>query len=413
LQGGLQDNGSRVTFKDETDAIWNMPFNGDGSHAGIADNEEDFYLTIQRGVMYKMKLDTNATRLAFQRLDPASCDSNKYMWMNPMEMDANNDNIIYWAEGNKVWRNNDLSNILYNSSHQKSDLGWEMFSDTLSPPTMKISVLSSSISPPNILYVGTQNKRIYRVDNANIGDPAVVQLANIPTASNAYCTDIAINPTNADEILVIYSNYSVYSLFHSTDAGQSWNKVAGNLEQNPSGSGNGPSCRTAAIIPLGDDTLYLVGTTVGLFRTYNLNGDSTVWEQIGHTAFGSTIVEYITYRQSDGLLVVGTFGNGVYQTHLTPLVSGVNTISVPSVEFYIYPNPVTNKATIEFTLNKSSVISTVIYDESGRIVKKIKKSEFKTGSNSIQLDVADLKSGIYFVSLDIDGKVISKQIIKH
>ena len=89
-----------------------MPFNGDGSHAGIADNEEDFVLTIQRGVMYKMKLDTNATRLAFQRLDPASCDSTKYMWMNPMEMDRNNDNIIYWAEGNKLWRNNDLSSIL-------------------------------------------------------------------------------------------------------------------------------------------------------------------------------------------------------------------------------------------------------------------------------------------------------------
>ena len=79
---------------------------------------------------------------------------------------------------------------------------------------------------------------------------------------------------------------------------------------------------------------------------------------------------------------MGTFGNGVYQTHLTPLVTNVNTISSPSFEFHIYPNPTTNKATLEFTLNKSSVISTVIYDESGRIVRKIKKSEFKTGSNN-------------------------------
>ena len=117
------------------------------------------------------------------------------------------------------------------------------------------------------------------------------------------------------------------------DAGQNWHKVAGNLEENASGSGNGPSCRTAAIIPLGNDTLYLVGTTVGLFRTSNLDGENTVWEQIGHTAFGSTIVEYITYRQSDGLLVVGTFGNGVYQTNLTSVgdVLGVNTINTPSM----------------------------------------------------------------------------------
>ena len=78
MQGGFQDNGSRLTFSDDPDATWNMPFNGDSSHAGISDNEEDFYLTIQRGVMYKMKLDTNANRLAFQRMDPSSCDSTKY-----------------------------------------------------------------------------------------------------------------------------------------------------------------------------------------------------------------------------------------------------------------------------------------------------------------------------------------------
>ena len=152
---------------------------------------------------------------------------------------------------------------------------------------------------------------------------------------------------------------------------------------------------------------------MGLFSTYNLNGASTVWEQIGHTSFGSTIVEYITYRQSDGLLVVGTFGNGVYQTHLNSTVTDLNAISAPSFEFYIYPNPTTSKATLEFTLNKSSVIRAVIYDESGRVVKEIQKSKFKTGNNSIQLDVEDLKSGIYFVSLNIDGEVVSKQIIKN
>ena len=31
---------------------------------------------------------------------------------NPMEMDRNNDNIIYWAEANKLWRNNNLDKDL-------------------------------------------------------------------------------------------------------------------------------------------------------------------------------------------------------------------------------------------------------------------------------------------------------------
>ena len=112
---------------------------------------------------------------------------------------------------------------------------------------------------------------------------------------------------------------TLYSLFHSLDGGQNWEKIAGNLEQTPTGGGNGPSCRTAAIIPLGNSMLYLVGTTVGLFGTADLAGENTIWEQIGHHSIGSTIVEYLTYRPSDGRLIVGTFGNGVYQMNLTSI----------------------------------------------------------------------------------------------
>ena len=122
MHGGFQDNGNFITFSDDIQTHWNMPFNGDGAFGGIADNEEDFYLTIQRGVMYKMKLDTNANRLAFNRMDPASIDSSDYMFINPMVMDENSD-ILYMAAKNKLWRNKDIANMPYNNSHAKNDLG--------------------------------------------------------------------------------------------------------------------------------------------------------------------------------------------------------------------------------------------------------------------------------------------------
>ena len=87
-------------------------------------------------------------------------------------------------------------------------------------------------------------------------------------------------------------------------------------EQNPSGSGNGPSCRTAEIIPLGNDTLYLVGTSVGLFGTANLDGQNTVLKQIGKNTIGNVVIETLTYRPVDGRLIVATHGNGIYQTTL-------------------------------------------------------------------------------------------------
>ena len=414
MHGGFQDNGNFITFSDDIQTHWNMPFNGDGAFGGIADNEEDFYLTIQRGVMYKMKLDTNANRLAFNRMDPSSIDSSDYMFINPMVMDENSD-ILYMAAKNKLWRNNDIANIPYNNSHAKNDLGWEMLSDTFPNPALKISTIEISVSPSDVVYLGTQNKYIYRIETANTGDPAVVQLPNIPTASNSYCSDIAVNPSNADELLVIYSNYSIYSVFHSNDGGQSWVKVAGNLEQNPSGQGNGPSCRTAKIIPLGNDTLYLVGTSVGLFGTANLDGQNTVWKQVADQEIGAVVIETLTYRAIDGLLVVGTHGNGIFQTNLTSandLLSGEESLLVKNLEMNIYPNPVTHAVNVEFTLKTNSQVNLQLYDELGKLVKRIKKDNYTIGNNKLQLEMGNLKSGIYFVSLNVDDKVFTRQIVK-
>ncbi len=413
MHGGFQDNGNFVSFSANPTSHWNMPFNGDGCFGGIADNEEDFYLTIQRGVMYKMKLDTNAERLAFNRMDPISADSNNYMFINPMVMDKNAD-IIYWAEGHKFWRNNDVANIPYNNSHAKNDLGWHLFSDSLPSNSMKISVIETSKNPANVVYFGTQNKYIYRIDNADVGDPPLNMITNIPTGTNSYTSDIAINPDDAQEIMVVYSNYSLYSLFHSKDGGTSWTKVAGNLEQNPSGSGNGPSCRTAEIIPLGNDTLYLVGTSVGLYGTANLNGTNTVWKQIAPQTIGAVVVEFLTYRQNDGLLVVGTHGNGIYQTNITSVgdVLALDKEQTNLDKLKIYPIPATDNVNLAFTAQKSTMAKLTLYNELGKRVKTKSQKVF-AGANQFKLDLQNVKAGIYFVSLEMDGEVIMKQIIKN
>ena len=205
-------------------------------------------------------------------------------------------------------------------------------------------MIETSKNPANVVYLGTRFKKLYRIDNANVGDPAVVELTSPFTSSNAYVYDIAINPDDADEIMVIYSNYSVYSVFHSIDGGQSWTKVAGNLEQNPSGSGNGPSCRTAEIIPLGNSTLYLIGTSVGLFGTATLDEQNTVWEQVASQEIGAVVCEYLAYRQNDGLLVVATHGNGIYQTNLSSIgdVLAIEDFNTDLFEVNVFPNPVKN-----------------------------------------------------------------------
>ena len=227
--------------------------------------------------------------------------------------------------------------------------------------------------------------------------------------------DIAVNPDNADEVMVVYSNYSVYSLFHSIDGGQNWNKVAGNLEQYASGGGNGPSCRSAKIIPLGNSTLYLVGTSVGLFGTANLNDINTIWEQVADQEIGAVVCELLEYRSNDGLLIVATHGNGVYQTNLTNIndVLGVkNQMKLFDLDWNIYPNPVNNKAIITYKLSNASSVKFNVIDELGREVQLASLHNGIQGLNTINLNLNTLKSGIYFINLSVEGNVFTKQIIK-
>jgi hypothetical protein len=278
---------------------------------------------------------------------------------------------------------------------------------------MIITTIETSVNPANTVYLGTKYKKIFRIDNANTGDPAVVELTSPLTGSNSYVYDIAINPNNAEEVLVVYSNYSVYSLFHSLDGGQNWNKIAGNLEQNSSGSGNGPSCRTAKIIPLGNSTLYLVGTSVGLFGTSTLDDNNTVWEQVGDNEIGAVVVEYLEYRENDGLLVVATHGNGIYQTNLSSIgdvLSAENIIA--EFDFTIFPNPVVDRVSLAITLDKIADAKVIIYDDLGRKVGEDYSQKLYVGTNLVQLDLSNFKAGIYFVSLTTNNEVITKQIIK-
>jgi hypothetical protein len=288
-----------------------------------------------------------------------------------------------------------------------------MFSDTIPNPTMIITTIETSVNPANVVYLGTKYKKVFRIDNANTGDPAVVELPYPLTGSNSYVYDIAVNPDNADEVMIVYSNYSVYSLFHSTDGGQNWNKIAGNLEQNPSGSGNGPSCRTAKIIPFGNSTLYLVGTSVGLFGTATLNDNNTVWEQVGDTEIGAVVVEFLEYRENDGLLVVATHGNGIYQTNLTSIADVLSTENIKgSFDLKVFPNPVVDRLSLTVNMDKIADGKVIIYDELGRKVGEERDQKLYFGENVIQLNIADYQPGIYFVSLSIEGNTVTKQIIK-
>ena len=82
------------------------------------------------------------------------------------------------------------------------------------------------------------------------------------------------------------------------------------------------------------------------------------------------------------------------------------------IESTIFPNPITDKAIITYKLSNPTIVKLNIFDELGKKVKLTDSYNGIIGENSIQLDFTNVKQGIYFVSLSIEGQQFTKQIIK-
>jgi hypothetical protein len=406
---GAQDNGSWYTNNANLTTPWVTPRGGDGSYCYIADNEDAYYLSIQNGKMMKAKLDANGAVTSFARIDPIGASG--YEFINPYTIDPNNNNIMYLAGGAYLWRNDNLGGIPFAGNWDSISTNWTK----LQRNTNQVTSIGVSKIPANRVYYGTANRTVYRVDNANVGNPIATLLPSLGFPSGGYASCVAVDPRNADNVMVVFSNYNVYSLFYSTDGGNTWTKIAGNLEENPDGTGNGPSIRWARIIPVNDGTVYMLGTSVGLFATTQLNAEGTYWTQQATSEIGNSVVTMIDSRSTDGLVVVATHSHGVFSTHITSVndVVGIKHINQQNgtVQMNIYPNPVKDVATIKINLKKKSNITILLTDAMGRYVKTIASAITDAGDKEYILPTEGLSSGIYYCTLKTDAYIETKKIV--
>jgi hypothetical protein len=411
MLAGFQDNGNYFINSPDPQADWVMPLNGDGSYMGITNAADFFYLSIQQGKIYKMQLDSSGGVLGFGRIDPIGPKKSDYLFINPLELDQNNNDIMYVAAGNNLWRNNQLSGIPMAGNYDTISQGWFTYSDSITSQNLKISTIAISKNPANIVWYGTTSRFIYKMVDAHTGDPSptLMPIIQFPVAN---VSSIAIDPYDADHVVVVFSNYNVYSIFYTLDGGTTWIKGAGNLEEFNTGLGSGPSIRSVAILPIGQERLYFVGTSIGLFATHQLDTLNTEWHQLGANDFGNVVVEMVKTRETDGLVIAATHGKGIYTTHITSvgqiLAKPENEISKQESDLQVFPNPVYNQTTISFSLDYPDDLKVSVFDLSGRLTRSIEKGTFPAGKHSFQFDATGLKSGSYI--LKVEGHTFFAQV---
>jgi len=368
--GGCQDNGSAFTN-------WNPEQNFtpglavQGADGGTPYIGENFILasTQEAGInMYEVQADkTPNTSLGGTFIAMNANDEDivkNKIFVHPFAIDPMDENMMYLPDGNEIWKNSKLQT----SSEIHAD--WAKMQGIASRENTTITALAMSRQPQDILYFtafdAAGKPQVFRVDNAKTATSAT-EISISEATSGAYPVYIAVNPADANEIMVVFANYNIIGLYHSTDGGQSYTAIEGNLEGN---SGAGPSLRSAAILNYDGKKVYYVGTSTGLFSTSKLDGGQTQWLQEAKSTIGSAVIAEVLTRDADGFVAVSTHGrsnfvglpnsNQTQQPEVPNTPIALNAENVGETEFTAKWNSVSGAASYELDVSTNSNFSSFV-----------------------------------------------------
>ncbi len=431
IMGGTQDNGTLESLVSSSTSPWDEVSGGDGSYCSVIKQGNAYVVSSQRG--YTLMVDWSNpfgwsygngqgkyNNYSWAYLHPPDFDrENDALFINPLYSDPLNDQILYYAGGKYIYRNNNVYLNLENYEQPSGSSGYESKNWEKLQRTSAIGSISafggSMNNPPHRLYYGSSSGYIYRLDDAHKNDKAVQIKNNISTSG--YVSGISVDPYNGNKIVVSYSNYEVKSIYYSINGGDSWTDVSGNLEETVNGSGAGPSVRDVYIFPLKTGYKYFAATSTGLYSTDKFDGSNTVWVQEGASTIGNVVVDMIAGRPADGYVAIATHGNGMYSANFG---GGVLAVDEPDVlrTFELaenYPNPFNPSTQIPFTLNRAGIVSLKVFDIVGREVATLFHGDKPAGVHHVSWNGKDgsgnqMPSGMYLYQIESNGFVQSKKM---
>ena len=313
VMGGMQDNGTYEAVSNDSAAFWINRNDGDGSYSAYADSGRTIYASSQSGRINRIVLDDNGTEIGRTRVDPIGPTADDYLFINPFAIDPADQKVMYLPAGSIMYRNSDLTQIPLDR-RDSTNISWDSLPMTRTDGSPITSVAVTKAG--HTLYYGAQNGKVRRLDNANVGHTAPVELL----FKSGMVNSISIHPKNDQCVVACYSNYGVISIYASMDGGANWSAVSGNLEETNSGGGYGPAVNWVAIVPYQPDVdVYVAATSTGLFFTSQLNGMSTIWMPLAEQEIGNVPTDMVVTRSSDKEIFVGTHGRGVFRGTITSL----------------------------------------------------------------------------------------------
>lgn len=309
---GSQDNGSLELTSSGIGGGVEASVGGDGGfcHIDQTDGNLQVISYVYNNYYYSRNSGTAFNRVSF---------NDNGFFINPSDLDDSK-KVLYSGSGPGQLG---LVSNLASGTPSFSDLSVSDLGTTRKVSAVKVDPTVSGGGTVWIAgYDSTRTVRpiVIKLTSANTSPAAAVttQLTTAPLGS--YISSIDVDPANGSHILVTLSNYGIVSVYESTDGGNSFNNVEGNLPDVPVRWGMFlPSDASIDGVTGGG---ILLATEVGVWFTQTTNGTQTTWSPQA-SGLPNVRCDMLRYRASDALLAVATHGRGLYSatiTSLTPVV---------------------------------------------------------------------------------------------
>lgn len=151
-----------------------------------------------------------------------------------------------------------------------------------------------------------------------------------------------------------------------------------------------------------------------------ISGSDSIY--IGSLVAGETNAEIaLTFNCTDNSFALGTWNVTLRaeNARVLPISGSFNLGATTSVrqhtafpakeQIAVYPNPVTNNATISYMLDHPAKINISLFDLAGKRIRILLDREQGPGKQSLTFEPKNLKSGFYYLVLKKDNRITAKQ----
>lgn len=376
LYGGSQDNNPMRSIFGLPDA-WFRFYGGDGFVTLVDPTDNNFIYTESQNGGFARSINGGIDYLgATNGID----GNDRNNWNTPFILDPADPKTLYFG-----------TQRVYKTSNRA--LFWTPISPDLTDGNGggnitfgTITTLAASTINNQIILAGTDD------GNVSITTDGGTNWKNISDdLPKFWVTRVVTDPFDVSTIYATISGFRYNEekahIFKSTDLGENWKSISGNLPNIP--------INDLVINPT--STEKYIATDVGVYSSFD---DGVSWEIFGSELPNVPITD-LTFHDPTQTLLAATYGRSMYKIQTDPNVSVK--YSKPNFQITLFPNPATGeifiKSPIEFEEYK-------IIAPSGKVILSGKTAVGEA------INVSNLPAGQFFILVSNDEKIGSGSFVK-